>query len=286
MTMRRGIATAAAAGVGLVGAALAGAQVLRRSDQHDMDRLWAAVAAHAKVPPATFEPAIVEGLPEPARRYFLHAITLGTPLQFVAEIGMAGEIGLGDKADPGYQPMRARQIIAPPHGFVWAPAIGSGTMTITGADTYVDGEGWTRFWLAGAIPIVRTQPTADYIRSGSARSILEAIWVPAALLPQNGVTWEPIDDNRALAVFEHRGERFALTLTVAEDGRPLSIVMPRWTNANPEKVFQWQPTGGIIRETATVEGYTVPVRLEAGNMFGTEAYFPFFKAQVRQIRYL
>jgi hypothetical protein len=286
MIMKRGVATAAAAGVSLVGAALLGAQVLRRSDQRDVDRLWTAVAGHGARSSATFTPAMVEGLPEPARRYFLRAIAPGTPLRFVAEIDMEGAIGLGDKVDPGYQPMRANQIIAPPHGFVWAPTIGSGAMTVTGADTYVDGEGWTRFWLAGAIPIARSRPTTDYIRSAAARSILEALWVPAVLLPQNGVTWEPIDEHRARAMLEHRGERFALTLAVAEDGRPLSVLMPRWTNANPEKVFRWQPTGGIIHETANVGGYTVPVRLEAGNMFGTECYFPFFKAEVRQIRFL
>jgi hypothetical protein len=284
MIMKQRIVTAAAASVGVAGAALVGAQVLRRSDQRDMDRLWAAVADHSKAQSATFAPTMVEGLPEPARRYFLHAIAPGTPLRFVAQIAMAGEIGLGDKDNPGYQPMRASQIIAPPHGFVWAPIIGSGALAVTGADTYVDGEGWTRFWLAGAIPIARSRPTADYIRSAAARSILEALWVPAALLPQNGVTWERIDERRALAVFEHRGEHFSLTLTIAEDGRPLSVAMPRWTNANPEKTFRWQPAGGVVLETATVGGYTVPVRLEAGNMFGTEAYFPFFKAQVLQIR--
>jgi hypothetical protein len=42
----------------------------------------------------------------------------------------------------------------------------------------------------------------------------------------------------------------------------------------------------VILETATVGGYTVPSRLEAGNQFGTNAYFPFFRARLTAIRFL
>jgi hypothetical protein len=108
---------------------------------------------------------MVDGLPEPARRYFLRAIAPGTPLSTVVELDMEGEIGLADKDTPGYMPMRARQILAPPHGFVWLPAMGSGLSTITGSDAYAGGEGWPRFWLAGFIPVARSSPTPDYLRS-------------------------------------------------------------------------------------------------------------------------
>ena len=43
-----------------------------------------------------------------------------------------------------------------------------------------------------------------------------------ALLPGDGVGWEPVDDRRARAVVVHRGERFPVEVEVAEDGRLLS----------------------------------------------------------------
>jgi hypothetical protein len=279
-------------GVLAIGAAAAAAflaaRALRASDRRDERRLWAALArlSAGPGPLPLFHAEMVNGLPAPARRYFLRCIEPGTPLSLVATLEMAGEIGLGDKRRPGYMPMRARQILAPPHGFVWLPAIDAGPAEISGSDAYADGEGWTRFWLGGIVPVARSSATPDYLRSAAARSILEALWVPAAMLPQNGVEWEGVDETRARAVFRHRGERFALTLTVDPEGLPRSVEMLRWTNANPERVFRAQPTGAVILETATVGGYTVPSRLEAGNQFGTNAYFPFFRARLTAIRFL
>ncbi len=231
--------------------------------------------------PPLFSLEMVAELPAAARRYFARAIAPGTPLRMVVELEMAGEIGLGTKDNPGYRPMRAREIIAPPHGFVWSPTIGTGLARITGSDGYAEGEGWTRFWLGGIIPIARPRPSPDLARSAAARSILEALWAPASLLPLNGVVWEDIDPDRARAVFRTpNGDGLALTIAVAHDGSPMSVMMQRWTNANPDRVFRWQPTGGFVEELGTVDGYTVPTRMSAGNQFRTDRYFPFFKAQI------
>jgi hypothetical protein len=34
------------------------------------------------------------------------------------------------------------------------------------------------------------------------RYLAEAVWLPTALLPVNGVRWSPIDENRALATLQ------------------------------------------------------------------------------------
>jgi hypothetical protein len=144
---------------------------------------------------------------------------------------------------------------------------------------------WTRFWLLDTVPVARTRSTLDLVRSARARAVAEALWVPASLLPANGVIWEAIDDERARAVFRYAGERFALELTVAADGRPLVLAMQRWTNANPQRLFRHQPFGATIMETGAFGGYTIPTRIDAGNVFGTEAYFPFFQARLTEARF-
>ena len=270
---------------GVSAACLVSAWVARAHDGRAARQAWDALAATAVRPPALFKPEMVAGLPDPARRYFAFAISPGTPVRMVAELKMVGRIGLGDQYRPNYQPMTAKEILAPPHGFVWMPRIGSGLSRISGSDACIDDQAWTRFWLLNTMPVARTRSTPDLVRSARARAVAEALWAPASLLPANGVIWEPIDGERARAIFRHGGETFALDLTVAEDGRPLSVAMQRWTNANPQHVFRHQPFGATVERTGTFEGYTIPTWINAGNGFGTESYFPFFRSRVTEARF-
>ncbi len=280
---RAGRAVLVAAGLAAVG--LVSTQLLRVADAREAGAAWATLAGLDEPRPARFDSGMIAGLPEPARRYFRFAIAPGTPLRAVAIVEMGGRFGLGDKADHRFHPMRARQVLAPPHGFVWIPRIGSGLMRVSGSDALVGETAWTRFWLLGTVPLVRASGTADLARSAVGRAIGEALWAPAALLPANGVTWEPVDVDSARAVFVVRGERHVVELTVAPDGRPLSVALDRWSDANPERVFRWQPFGATIEAVGRFGGYTVPTRISGGNHFGTEDYFPFFQAEVTAVGY-
>ena len=53
--------------------------------------------------------------------------------------------------------------------------MGNGVARIGGSDGLVAGEAWTRFWLAG---------TASP-RSCGRRTVTEALWAPASLLPRD-----------------------------------------------------------------------------------------------------
>jgi hypothetical protein len=279
------LAGAAALATVALGTGAAGTAALRLADRRRAARACARLMERRLSEPAPFAPAMGEGLPEPARRYLRYAIAPGVPLRLVAEIEMTGVFGLGNRDAPRYLPMRAHEILAPPHGFVWLPSIGAGLVRFAGSDGCVDDEAWTRFWLMGVVPIVRPAMTPDLVRAARARALAEALWVPAALLPRHGARWEPIDAERARVVFAIAGERFALDLTVAADGRPIALATERWSNANPERTYRFQPFGGTIDEMGAFAGYRVPMRIAVGNHFGTDAYFPFFRTEWVSVAY-
>ena len=264
---------------GLVVLALA---LWRYSDAMRADAAWSRLQDTAPANPRRFDPAMIANLPEPARRYFAFTIAPGTRLSHVAVIEMEGELGLGDKADPGYRPMRARQILAPPYGLVWRLNAG----VVGGSDGATPETSWTRFWLLHLVPVVRVSGTRDHRRSAFGRVVSEAaFWSPASLLPSENVTWEPVDADTARATVRFSDFTQSVDITVRDDGAPAKVVIERWSDANPEKTYRLQPFGGTMSGFETFDGYRLPTRVEGGNLIDTDAYFPFFKARVRSIRF-
>ncbi len=266
----------------ILGIAVLALLALRLWDER-ADRLeWARLAATQPKHPDLYDPGMVAELPEAAQRFFNFAIQPGTPLLTVAEIDMGGEFSLGTRDAPEYQPMEARQILAAPVGFVWKlDALGS--LPISGSDSGT----WTRFRILGLIPVARMGGDADHARAAFGRYVAEAlVWTPAALLPGPGVSWEALDQDSARVTVSHNGLTQAVDLTVDAAGQPVQVLFMRWSNANPDKQHRLQPFGSLLSDFREVQGFRIPFAVEAGNMFGTDAYFPFFKAKVRAVRFL
>jgi hypothetical protein len=231
-------------------------------------------------PLATFSPALLDGLPDAVRRYFLFSIAPGTPLLSGVELTMGGTFSLGTKDKRQDFAMEAHEVLAVPDGFIWRPQLRSGPLWLTGSDGFVGGESWTRFWLASLLPVARTGNSADHRRSAVARLALEAIWAPASLLPRHGATWTAVDARRATVTLTVGDEVVTANFEFGDDGRPVSVSTLRWTDANPQHRFAWQPFGARFAAYGTFAGYTIPTEVEVGNQFGTPAYFPFFRARI------
>ena len=242
---------------------------------------WRRLAALQPTNPAQYDPAMVVELPEPAQRFFNFAIKPGTALFTVAEIDMGGEFSLGSRAKPNYRPMDARQILAAPHGFVWMLRI-PGAVSLSGSDT---GK-WTHFRIFGLIPVARMGGDVNHARAAFGRYVAEALfWTPAALLPAPAIAWEVLGPDAARVTVTHNGLTQSVDVSVNKEGRPVEVRFQRWTNANPERSYRLQPFGGYLSDFREVQGFRLPFCVEAGNLFGTDAYFPFFKARLGALRF-
>jgi hypothetical protein len=260
---------------------LIGLALLSLWDQRADSNEWNRLAAFQPADPELFRLEMVADLPEPAQQYFGYTIQPGTPLLPVAGIEMTGQFSLGSRDDPRYQPMEARQILAAPEGFLWSMRTRGG-MPVSGSDS----ANWTRFRIFGLIPVGRLGGDPHHTRSAFGRYVAEAvIWAPAALLPGPGVTWTAVDEDTARVTIRHGELQQAVDVTVDQEGRPVEVSFQRWSDANAEKEHRLQPFGAVISDFRDVEGYRLPFRVEAGNMYGTDEYFPFFLADITTISF-
>lgn len=270
----------------LFAAALIALGSWRWLDESADEAVWRSLLAHQPAAPATFDTTLLDGLPAPAQRYFRFAIRPGTPLTSVAEITMEGQFSLGSKDEPDYQPMRARQILAAPHGFVWQLQTGTGLMHLSGSDAAAGGNSWSRFWLLDLVPVARAGANPNHARSAFGRYVAEAVfWTPAAMLPNRHTRWEAIDESTARVTVTHLDMQQSVDLKVDSEGRLSTVSLQRWSNANAAQTFRLQPFGGFLSEYRDFSGFRLPTRIEAGNHFATDDYFPFLRVNVTNIRF-
>ena len=247
------------------------------------DRLVKQVWRSFKTPAtgSIFTHEMVANLDEPVRRYFLHAIELGTPLASYVELKMSG--GFKFKPDAEWLPMQAKEIVSMSSGFVWQAKIGRGLFKFSGADYHKQGKGRTKFFW-GLIPLVDAR-NADVARSSAARLAAEYIWLPSALLPHHNVVWQAISNNTIQARFHLNAEPITLTLNINGDGKLCDISLPRWSNDTEDRTWQYIPFGAEAKTEITLDGYTIPAQIDVGYWFGTEGYWAFFRAQIERAQF-
>ncbi|MEX5717749.1 DUF6544 family protein [Geodermatophilus maliterrae] len=229
-------------------------------------------------PAEAFDPAMVAGLPEPARRWLVHAIAPGTPLWGSVVLTMRGEIRLG-----AWRPFTARQVLAPPRGFIWAANTRLLGLPVAGFDRYSSGSGQMDWRLGGLVPVMAASGS-DVTRSAAGRLAGEMALAPTTF---RAATWAPgADQDRTVVTWRIGDEEESAEFRVGPDGRLLEVVVQRW--GNPDGVpFGRHPFGVAIGAEETFDGVTIGSVLRAGWWWGTDRQpqGEFFRARITGARF-
>jgi hypothetical protein len=184
---------------------------------------------------ATVKPARVpvysekelEGLPVPVARYLRQVLRDGQPMIRRTQIEWRGEFNMGQPGADNWKPLLATQeyVIDPP-GFVWdariamAPAI-----PVLVRDMFLAGQGSMRGKIAGLVTVIDAAQTPQLSMAALQRHLGEAIWFPTALLPSQGVRWEPINDSRARATLSSGGVTASVEFHFGADGLVDAVIV-------------------------------------------------------------
>jgi hypothetical protein len=234
------------------------------------------VVSSAHAPARRFEANLLDGLDEPVRRYFAHAIRAGAELAPGVRLAMSGRIKVGV-----WLPFTARQE-CDGRSFAWHARVGLGRVTaLTVLDRFADRAGSTEGRLLGRRRIFHAEDE-DTSRSAAGRAALEAVFAPMSLLPQRGVHWRAEDDEQIVGTWDIGPERPELRLRVAGSGAVRSVSALRWGNAG-QRDFGYIPCGCEVRSERLFGDLVVPSALTVGWWFGTPRYAPFFEADVLEL---
>jgi len=233
-------------------------------------------SAAAIIPAERFHGHLLHGLEEPVRRYFAHALGPGALLSRGARLDLSGRIRVGAW-------LRFASVWeGDGRSFSWQATAGPGPCALLRVhDRFADGAGCmdvrlrTPLRRLPALVLVHAD-NEDVARSGAGRAALEALWTPAALLPDRGVRWRAESDDRIVATWGVPPERPEVRIAIGPDGAVRSYHALRFRDAGHGYV----PFGADVHAERTFGDVTIPSRLTAGWGHGTPAWAPFFDAEV------
>jgi hypothetical protein len=185
------------------------------------------------------DPAAVAALPDPVTRYFEIVLPDDPPAVRSLALTQRGAFRLGGREDP-WRPMTARQdVTVSPPGFVWRARIDVAPFVPARVvDAFVDGEGFLRAAVLSTVTVADAPPSPEMNESELQRYLAEAVWLPPALLPGNGVEWEPLDDRSARATLTAGEATATVDFHFADDGTVASVTADRYRQEEGT-VGQW-----------------------------------------------
>jgi len=156
-----------------------------------------------------------DSLPEPVRRYLSHAVPSGESGVPGVRLTMSGRIKIGI-----WLPFIATQR-CDGKSFLWRASVGLGPLRpLEVTDRYEDREGSMSGKLLGRW-VLFEQTDANVVRSAAARTALEAVFAPRALLPGRGYAWRAESDDHIVASAEHPPEHVEVHLRPGDRGLEL-----------------------------------------------------------------
>lgn len=196
-------------------------------------------------------------LPAPVARYLRQVLANGQPTIRSARIDWRGEFNMGQPGADNWKPLQALQesVVDPP-GFVWDARVAMApALPVLVRDMFLAGQGSMRGKVAGWVTVVDAAQTPALSTAALQRHLGEAIWFPTALLPSQGVRWEPIDESRARATLSAGGVTATVEFHFGVDGLVDTVIVPDRlfdNGKNPPvprlwraRVLGWQESAGM-----------------------------------------
>jgi hypothetical protein len=241
-------------------------------------------AARWPATPTRYDARDLEGLPPPVRRYFGAVLRDGQPMITGARFSQEGSFRLRETRERWGHFRATHMVTLRPPVFDWDARIRwAPGLTMFVRDAYGAGTGTLHAAAFGLISVVDQRGTPELARGELMRYLAEAVWYPTALLPSQGVRWEPIDEVSARASLTDSDTNVSLEFRFDQEGLVTSIWSParsRDVNGVPTPT-PWQAQ---VSAYALRSGMRVPLEGEvAWHLPGGP--LPYWRGRITEMAY-
>jgi hypothetical protein len=229
----------------------------------------------------TYDSKEITGLPEPVQRFFKTVLKEGQAIVAKVEFLQKGQFNMNEKLDKWNKFTATQLVVTHRLGFDWDARIQMAPLLNTFVhDTYLLGTGNLHASLMGLFTLANMHDAPELNQGELLRFFAEAAWYPTSLLPSQGVHWEAINDNSALAtltdgkttasvVFQFNAEGVIASMRAEERYRDMTTAMP-WS--------------GRFGEYSLQSGMLIPLYAEIG-WEHPEGLRLYFKGKITKISY-
>jgi hypothetical protein len=241
-------------------------------------------AARVPVRPETVEFRELDGLPAPVQRFFRTALTEGQPMVAHVRVQHRGTFNMGE-ADDQWKPFTSDQkVVTQRPGFDWNGRIAMiPGLPVRVHDAYIAGEGLLHASLLGLVSLAEVRGTDEMAEGELMRFFAEAAWYPTALLPSQGVRWDPVDDRSAYATLSDGS--IAVTMLFAfNDSDLIETVSAEARGRMVSGKIVPTPWQGRFWDYSQRDGMQVPLEGEVAWLLPAGAK-PYWRGRIADIAY-
>ncbi len=208
--------------------------------------------------------ALLESLPLPVQNYFRHVLPDGQSFIKTTWLAQVGQLKLTPKSK-GWSAFKATQFISQDAvSFLWDAKINIAPLFyVRVRDSLIEAIGEGNVYLMSALSIGSDKDKPELNSGALYRYLAEAVWHPTALLPQSGVIWEPVSENKAIAHLTKFNISVSLEFTFNNIGEIIGIyTVDRYGKFGNKYVkYPWE---GRFSDYKEFDGIKIPTKGEVG----------------------
>ena len=224
-------------------------------------------------------------LPLPVQNYFRHVLPNGQPFIKTTWLEQVGQLKLMPKSQD-WSAFKATQFISQDTvSFLWDAKIKIAPLFhVRVQDSLIEAIGAGNVYLMSVLPIGSDKDKPELNSGALYRYLAEAVWHPTALLPQSGVIWEPVAENKAIAHFTKFNISVSLEFTFNNVSEITGIYTKDRYGKFGDKYVKY-PWEGRFSDYKEFDGIKIPTKGEVGWHL-PDGWWLFWKGQIVDAKFV